>query len=304
MRYLALLVLLLPFAAQAEEGQVVVGIRPIAGIVAAVTEGVSAPYVLTKGNTSPHLYQLAPRDLKELKNAKLIVWVGPELETFMPSVLRSLKGRVPVLELVSLPDLKLYDARQGGVWEEHDHGDNGATAAHDHGPAKDSHIWLDPMNGIVIAKAIAAKLAELDPVNAARYLQNAEKFTTTIKSLDKELAAQLKPFMGKGYIVFHDAYQGFEQRYGVYATGAITVSPEQTPSAQRVKQVREKIKSLGAVCVFTEPQFSSKLAETLVEGTTAKRGVLDADGGAMEVSPMHYVNLLKNVANSLSICLK
>ncbi|MFP3590063.1 zinc ABC transporter substrate-binding protein, partial [Paraburkholderia sp. SIMBA_055] len=77
------------------------------------------------------------------------------------------------------------------------------------------------------------------------------------------------------FIVFHDAYQYFENRFGVKAAGSITFSPEKAPGAARIKEIHEKIKSLGATCVFSEPQFEPKLVNTVIEGTDARTGVLD-----------------------------
>src|SRR6476620_7583557 len=75
--------------------------------------------------------------------------------------------------------------------------------------------------------------------------------------------------------VFHDAYQDFDQRYGLNAVGSITVSPERQPGARRLQALRRKIGTLQAVCVFAEPQFEPTLMQTVVAGTKAKTGVLD-----------------------------
>ena len=71
-----------------------------------------------------------------------------------------------------------------------------------------------------------------------------------LDTLIVEVNAELTPVSGKGYIVFHDAYQYFEYRFGVSAVGSITVSPEVMPGAERIRTIQEKVKSLDATCVF------------------------------------------------------
>ena len=74
------------------------------------------------------------------------------------------------------------------------------------------------------------------------------------------------------YVVFHDAYQYFEHRYGVKAVGAITINPTVRPSAQRLGEIHKRLEQLDAACVFAEPQFEPTLVDTVIEGTSAKEG--------------------------------
>ena len=124
-----------------------------------------------------------------------------------------------------------------------------------------------------------------------------------LDSLVVELSDELEPVHEKGFIVFHDAYQYFEQRFDVAAIGSITVSPEVMPGAERVSELREKILELNATCVFSEPQFEPKLVATLVEDTGARTGVLDPLGATLNKGPDLYFQLLRNMASSLKKCL-
>ena len=124
-----------------------------------------------------------------------------------------------------------------------------------------------------------------------------------LDALIVEVNAELTPVSGKGYIVFHDAYQYFENRFGVSAVGSITVSPEIMPGAERIREIQEKVKSLNATCVFSEPQFEPKLVNTIIQGTTARSGVLDPLGATIEDGPELYFTLIRNLAKSLKECL-
>jgi len=124
-----------------------------------------------------------------------------------------------------------------------------------------------------------------------------------LDALVAELREELEPVHEKGFIVFHDAYQYFEQRFDLAAIGSITVSPEVMPGAERVSELREKILELNATCIFSEPQFEPKLVETLVKGTGARTGMLDPLGATLPKGPDLYFQLIRNMASSLKTCL-
>ncbi|MCW5700922.1 MAG: zinc ABC transporter substrate-binding protein, partial [Rhodospirillales bacterium] len=112
----------------------------------------------------------------------------------------------------------------------------------------------------------------------------------------------LAPIANHPYIVFHDAYQYFETRYGLAPAGSITVNPEIPASARRLSEIREKIVDAGATCVFSEPQFEPAVVQTLVEGTEARTGTLDPLGADLETGPNAYFTLMRNLAKSLTRC--
>ena len=124
-----------------------------------------------------------------------------------------------------------------------------------------------------------------------------------MNQLVAEITAKLTSKKGKGFVVFHDAYQYFEERFGLKAVGSITVSPEVVPGVKRIKELKTKIRELNAICVFSEPQFKPKLVKTVIEGTQAKTGVLDPLGATIQNGPKLYFILIHNMANNLNKCL-
>ena len=167
----------------------------------------------------------------------------------------------------------------------------------------DPHVWLDPENAKAMVHEIEEALAKADPANAATYESNAEAVMAKLDSLVAEIDSELQPVKGRGYIVFHDAYQYFENRFGVSAIGSITVSPEVLPGAERISDLQEKVRSLDATCVFSEPQFEPKLVATVTENTNARFGVIDPLGAAIDEGPNLYFTLIRNMASSLKNCL-
>lgn len=190
---------------------------------------------------------------------------------------------------------------------DHDHEET-AEAGHDHEQSHDhgefdAHVWLDPVNAKAMVHEIEEALVEADPGNADKYEANAEAVTAKLDTMIAEVSTQLDPVKEKGFIVFHDGYQYFENRFDVTASGSITVSPEVMPGAERITEIRAKVQELGATCVFAEPQFEPKLVSTVIEGTGARAGIVDPLGAELEDGPELYFQLIRNMGTSISECL-
>ena len=187
--------------------------------------------------------------------------------------------------------------------DEHKHDDHGHEE-HAHGEGEfDPHVWLDPVNAKALVHEIEEALVAADPEHAATYEANAAAISKQLDALLSELSADLASVQGKPFVVFHDAYQNFENRFGLTAVGSITVSPEVMPGAERISELREKVQGLSATCVFSEPQFEPKLVGTVTEGTDAKTGVLDPLGASIADGPDLYFTLIRNMAESFKTCL-
>ncbi len=186
--------------------------------------------------------------------------------------------------------------------EDHHHSDEHAKSDH-HDDAHDAHLWLSPKNAAIVADHLVKVFSEAQPEKASLFKENAEKLKQRLAKLDSDLEKKLDPVKDKPFIVFHDAYQYFEDHYGLNTAGSITVSPERQPGAARLKEIREKITNSQAKCVFSEPQFTPKLVNTVIEGTDARMGVLDPIGAALPEGADHYFELMKALAKSLNDCL-
>lgn len=299
-------------SARASDLKVVATIKPIHSILAAVMDGVAEPQLLIDGAASPHTFSLKPSDAKALAAARVVVRVSDGIEPFMSKVVTSLPKTVRIVVLEKTSGLTLHKVRSGGTFEDHDHGAGGKKGhGHKHGhshshskAAIDGHIWLDPANGARIATHLADILSKAHPAGAERFKANAEAFGREMATLTAELEAKTKSLADRPFIVFHDAYQYFERRFGMEATGSVTVSPDLAPSAKQLTALRAKIGRLKAACVFAEPQFEPRLVATITENTTAKRGVLDPLGASIPAGPKHYAALLRNLAADFADCLK
>jgi zinc transport system substrate-binding protein len=276
---------------------VVVSIPPVHSLVAAVMEGVASPDLLVPAGASPHAFALRPSDMRSLHAADLVVWIGESLERFLAKPLAMLDQTTERITVAKVPKIKLLNSRQRGGWSDSGHAETG------HVHAIDPHLWLDPDNARVIVTQVAQHLMQIDPANARRYMANAEQTWRRLMSLDVRLRRRLKPVTDVPYVVFHDAYQYFEKHYGLEYTGSITTSPELSPGARRIIDIRELVRTQDVRCVFSEPQFTPALVQTVLEDTGARPGVLDPEGADLPPSADAYFMLMKRLADSFVNCL-
>ena len=181
-----------------------------------------------------------------------------------------------------------------------DHDDHaGHHDGHNHGEF-DAHIWLDPANAKEMVLEISHELSEIDPNNKAKYEENASKTIATLDKLigdvDKSLSKDIS------YIVFHDAYQYFETRFGVTSAGALTLNPDVLPGAKQIADIQDLISDKGIKCIFSEPQYNPKIIETLGNDMNISTGVMDPLGAFIDAGPTMYVELINGIANSIKEC--
>jgi zinc transport system substrate-binding protein len=302
-------------AAAAETPKVVVTIKPIHALVSRLMEGIGTPKLVVEGTASPHTFTLKPSTARAINEADIFVRVSDSLEPFTRKIVTSLPPSVTVLTLAGADGVKLLDQRKGGTFEKHVHGHEAGEEAHsDHADehedhddhdedGKDGHLWLDPQNAKAIVADVAKAISVRYPEYADKVQHNAAVLDADLDALDHELASELKGSHGKPFIVFHDSTQYFENHFGLSAAGSITVSPDVPPSARRLTEVRQKISSLGAVCVFTEPSFQPNLVAAVTEGTHARAGTLDAEGQMLTPGPNLYFDLMRGMSHNLASCL-
>ncbi len=291
-------------AIAADAPKVVVTVKPVHALVAAVMAGVAEPTLVVDGSASPHTFTLKPSVARAINSADLFIRVSEQLEPFTRKVAQALPEAVM---LVSLADkksgVKLLEQRASGTFDAHDHAEDGDHDGHDHEAQHDPHIWLDPENAKVIVDVVTKALVAKDPAHAGAYKFNAGALIAKIDVLTLEIEKDLTAVKDKPFIVFHDAYQYFEKRFGLAAAGSVTLSPDQQPSAKRLTAVRRKISELGAVCVFAEPGFQPNLINAVTEDTRARAGTLDPEGVTLTPGPELYFELMRGLAKSAVECL-
>ena len=310
--------------------KVVASIKPIHSLASYLMDGVGKPDLIVDGYASPHGFAMKPSHAKMLQNADLIFWVGEDLENFLEKPLKSVAKKAEKIELIEIKGLTKLKFRERNIFEEHDHGhkkddhddhakkedghddhghddhgkkedghDDHGHEGHAHGE-HDPHIWLDPMNAKVILSEMAEHLIENDQKNEAKYKENLKKAHKDLDKLTKKVKSELnKDFKS---IVFHDAYQYFEKRFGINILGAFTVNTDVMPGAEQLAEIREIIEHDKVSCIFSEPQFNPEIIKAVAKDTNIATGVIDPLGATLNPGKDLYFDLISNMSKSFKGC--
>ena len=328
---LSILSLLTSFSSANAETKVVASIKPIHSLASYLMDGIGKPDLIVDGYASPHGFALKPSHAKMLQEADIVFWVGEDLENFLEKPLGSIAKKAEKIELLEIKGLTKLKFRERNIFEEHDdHGhdehakkeddhddhdhdkeghkeddhdkeghDEHGHEGHAHGEY-DPHIWLDPMNAKVILNEMAEHLIENDPKNEAKYKANLKKAHKDLDKLTKKVKSELnKDFKS---IVFHDAYQYFEERFGINILGAFTVNTDVMPGAEQLAEIREVIEHDKVSCIFSEPQFNPDIIKAVAKDTNVATGVIDPLGATLNPGKDLYFDLISNMSKSFKGC--
>ncbi|MHA3914687.1 zinc ABC transporter substrate-binding protein [Halovulum sp. GXIMD14793] len=318
----------------AEAPKVVTDIAPVHSLVARVMQGVGDPQILVEpGAGSPHGVSLKPSQARMLSEADLIIWVGPQLTPWLDKAVDGLGAGTPQVVLHDLPDLPLKPFRTGALFateeheghddhegakpdeehvhaDEHEHEDDHRDehedehGHHHHGDGPDPHAWMDPEIAALWVEAIADALAAADPDNAAIYRRNAVEAQTELAVLTAEIDEMLTPAKGKPFLVYHDAFQYFETRFGLEAIGAIQDGHANRPGPARLASLRKVIEHEGVTCIMAEPKVDASAIDVVIEGSDAIRvSTADQLGTDLPAGADLYPEMLRNMATAALECL-
>ena len=288
-------------------------------------DGVGSPNLLVDGSSSPHTFQLKPSHATMLQEADVVFWIGEDLESFLETPLDSIAANARKITLMDSDQIELLKFRDKNVFEDHHdehdehneheghadgldehegHDDHDAHEGHDdhahHNGEHDLHFWLDPEIAKSIINLTARELSEIDPNNKSTYEKNAANAIDDLEELINVTKSKINS--DATYIVFHDAYQYFEQRFGIEVIGALTVNPEVLPGAKQLSEIREVIEHENVNCLFSEPQFNPSIANTIAKDTGIKAAVLDPLGAELEPGKDLYFELISDMASSFENC--
>jgi ABC-type Zn uptake system ZnuABC Zn-binding protein ZnuA len=225
---------------------------------------VAATSIIPAG-VGPEDYEPKPDDARKLSDARLIVSNGVGLDNFLDKLLASGTGGQTARLVLGdgIPTLT----------------ENGE---------QNPHFWLDPslVRQYYVPK-IVAKLTELDPAGRATYDANAAAYGAALDGLDAELTAKVAtiPEANRKLVTFHDAFPYFARHFGFELVGVILENVGQEPTAAELAGLVDKVKATGVRAVFSEAQFSPKLAETLAGEAGITRVVTDLYNDALGPAP-------------------
>lgn len=288
------------------QAAIVTSIRPLGFIAAAIAEGVTPVDVLLPDGASPHDYALRPSDIQKIRQADLLLWIGPGMETFLTK-LAAAQPADHTLSVAALPAVTPLIAEEHHHAHDHDHAEQGPGAPHTaqvpDAPHANYHLWLSPQAAQLTAQALYEKLLKLYPAKHDKLTANLQDFTAGLTKTDKIIAEKLASVRNKKYIVFHDAYYYFEQQFGLKPSGYFTLNPEIQPGARRLTQIRTQLSRQNIQCVFAEPQFRPAVINSVTQGVNIYSGTLDPIGGGITVDKTSYLRFLQQLASQYLECL-
>lgn len=300
-----------------EAPKVVVDIAPVHSLVSMVMKGVGEPTLIIPANASPHDYTLRPSAAKALQNADIIFWMGSSLTPWLDRATTTLMKDAQMIALLDTEDTIILEVRDELTFDA-DHGDHEEHEDHDeHDEHKDHvsehkdghehhgidpHAWLSAKNASVWLSVIAAHLSEIDPKNKETYKTNAAVGQKNITDLATDISKTLSGVQGRSFIVYHDAFQYFENDFNFTAAGAISPSDAAPVSPARIAAIRSMIEKEGIDCILSEPQYSQGLIQSVSSGTEVNLGIIDAIGAGITIGPDLYNTLMRNMAKTFADC--
>lgn len=246
-------------------------------------------------NVGPHDYQLSPRDVRKLTSAQIFVVNGLGIEDWLTKALKAAKGTKPITIVEATAGLKKSELITT-LPHIHLPGERG----HDHGNGPNSHTWLDPRLAAHAVTNILLALQRADPKNAAAYAANAAQSVQRLHQLDEEIGLALGPYHGSRIVTYHHAFPYFTRRYGLDLVGVIEEVPDVEPSPKYLAALLKVMREKDVKVIFTEPQFSSKLAARI--SRDAKIPVTELD--TLETGPLKPTAYEEGLRRNLNTLLK
>ena len=283
-------------------------IRPLQLIAEAILQDQGEVSVIVKANQSAHQFSISPSDRFALARADIVLWIGPEFENQLSSLLN--QSKASLITASELDGMTLYELSEDSHL----------------GHSVDSHLWLDSGNVLRVATELAALAAQIDSDNASSYRNNLATFrdridgaVTTISEwlsegsrstriLSNVSTTRLIPNEDPvSFVVYHNAFQYFEKQFGLQHKFELIRDPENQPSIQEIVETRNLVIAEQPVCLFVEPDANMALVSTLLDDYEIETYIVDPLGyfndDAMEEASGDYPSFLLGIAQQFRNCL-
>jgi zinc/manganese transport system substrate-binding protein len=262
-----LLSLLLSLAAAAPvlaKVQIVSSLQDFASIAQAVGGDRVETFAIARGYQDPHFVDAKPSFVLKLNRADILIVAGLELEIgYLPPLIDQARndkirpGSPGYLDASIGCDILQRPTTQV------------TRAMGDVHPYGNPHYWTDPNNGRVIARAVAAKLSQIDPSGATMYQKNLADFESKLTEKDKEWLGKMAPYTGTKIITFHDSWPNFGKHFKLDIAGHIEPKPGIPPTPSHTLEIINLIKTDKIPVILMEPYFDSKTPKYIGEQTGA-----------------------------------
>lgn len=286
------------------EANIVTSIKPVHMLVQSVLGETGKATLLIPGHISPHHFAMKPSHMKQIHQADIIFYIDDHFETSLINAIYTASNTTITVSLMDNENLTLYPMKGKHSHHPDEHDENEEGEHHDKpaGNTIDPHVWLSPDNAISMLQQIETVLSSYDPKQKETYRHNTQQAIEKISQINERISQRLKHLKQAAFAVFHNAYQYFERHYHLHNVGAITLNPSLSSSVKHLQSIRQTLKKSGARCVFSEPQFSDRLINTVTEGLEIQIATLDPLGATLPDNAS-YPMLLAALTDHMLACL-
>ncbi len=250
---------------------VVASFYPLQFVVERVGGDLVSVTSLTQPGTDPHDVELTPSQVVTVSRARLVFYQ----KGMQPAVDKLIETEQPaqVLEATSIVPLHAHPEADAGP----------ADADHDH-EGGDPHTWLDPTTMVAYAKAVAAKLGELDPTHAQQYQDRAATVVRELTELDDAYAKGLATCERRTFVTAHTAFGYVAERYKLEQISIAGLAPDAEPTPARIAEVQRVARDARVTTIFYETLTSPAVAKAIAGDLGLRTDVLDPIEGLTEAS--------------------
>ncbi|MBC2360867.1 zinc ABC transporter substrate-binding protein [Listeria welshimeri] len=254
--------------------------------------------MLIDAGTEPHDYEPSAKDIAKIEAADVFVYNSEDMETWVPSVLKSLDSK----KLTVINASKGIQLVEGTEEEGHDH-DHEEAHHHEHDP----HVWLSPVLAQQEVANIQNGLTKADKTNADTYEKNAANYNDKLKALDGKFKTAFEGAKKRDFVTQHAAFQYLAKEYNLQQVAIAGLSPDQEPSPARLAELQKYVKDNNISTIYFEEVASPKVAETLANETGAKLEVLSPIEGITDKEQkkgMDYIAYMEQNLKALQKTIK
>jgi protein SCO1/2 len=283
----AFLLLLVSSVSSADNSpfEVVVSIKPIHSIVTGLMKDIGTPGLLIKDSQTPYDFTVTATEMAQLNAAKLVIWVGPELEKNLEPVFAQLPSSTTVIELLANTRLKILPSRSD--------------------PAlRDPFFWMDDRNIIILVDELTELLIQIDPARSHIYARNRREMLVPLRRIDKEYEYGYRGLKAGIGISYFDALQYFEQAYALGILDRVSGTPWDTETAANMLRVRNRIQQKEAVCLFVDASMKTENLELIMKDQQINIGKLDVLGRNFSAGADLYLKMMQYNTDVIKQCLK
>lgn len=308
---------------------IVTSIKPLGLLVRAIAPDSVNVTTLVPAGSSPHTYQMRPSQRRALEQADLVVWIGPDMETFLIRMLSGEDFSSRTLTLMADGDPAEHDHDHDHASHDdhghhddhapdhepshHDHGEDHAEHEshdrhsghdhHDHSHGEDPHTWLDPQLGLAMAEQLRDRLATLPGIDSEQLDRNLARFRIALTGAERRIQQQLIPAREISLFTYHDAFRHFAEHYNLAIAGILTLNPERSPGARHIAEVQEQLRASTQPCLLTEPQFNQQWWRSITEGMDLRFSTWDPLASEIPDTADGYIQFQQSMADAVLACL-